>query len=81
MSQVLEFDSTMARPKRVPLRVIPRGDDMDPFWPQISSRHDASEELTVDPANAPARVLSEIGALFSAVGLLILVVTLFVPGS
>jgi hypothetical protein len=79
MSQVLDFTG-FARPQKVRLRVAPRRDEVDDFWPATSGSNWAEEEPTPDPANAPRRVLAEVFALFAVVGVLILAVTLFVPG-
>lgn len=62
------------------MRVVPRGDEMDDSWPEVSRHCSSEEEPAVDPANAPRQVLSEVFALFAVVTALIVAVTLFVPG-
>ncbi|HXC56183.1 MAG TPA: hypothetical protein VNU97_12870 [Rhizomicrobium sp.] len=79
MSQVLDFTDA-ARPRRIRLRVVPRGDEMDGFWPDVSRGNAAEEEAVVNRANAPKHVLTEVLVLFAVVAVLVLAVTLFVPG-
>lgn len=79
MSQVLKFRNVQ-RPRKVQLRVVPRGDEMDDFWPDVLRYASPAEEAAVNPANAPKRVLAEVFALFSTVAVLVLALTLLVPG-
>ncbi len=79
MSQVLDFRS-LTKPENVRLVVVQRGDEMDEFWPEVSRRDPAEEVTEVDSSNSPKQVLLEVLALFSVVALLILAVTIFVPG-
>ena len=79
MSQVLDFRD-VARPEKVWPRVVPRGDETDDFWPDVARPTPPDEEPPVDPLNAPKRVLFEALMVLSAVAILILAVTLFVPG-
>jgi hypothetical protein len=74
MSQVLDFRGS-AQAEKARLRVVPRGDEIDDFWPEPSS-----DSAGAAVANAPGRVLGEMAAVLSAVGLLILAVSAFVPG-
>ncbi len=73
MSQVLDFNGA-ARPPKLRLRVVPRGDD--DFLPD--ALRSPSEEAA-DPANAPRQVLSEVMALFAGVAVFVFAVTALVP--
>ncbi len=79
LSQVLDFRGS-AQSEKARLRVVPRGDEVDDFWPDLPRRDWAGTAPAVDPANAPGRVLSEMAAVLSVVGVLILAVSAFVPG-
>ncbi|HEY0301067.1 MAG TPA: hypothetical protein VGC36_07040 [Rhizomicrobium sp.] len=76
MSQALDF-SGVARPRKPRLHVVPRGGEMDDFWPEMSGR--PAKDAAFDPANAPGRVLSEIFILFAAAAVVVLAVTAFAP--
>ena len=58
MSQVLNFIS-VARPEKARARIVPRGDEVDEFWPEVSRHDSGGDETPVDPATSPEQVLSE----------------------
>ena len=55
-------------------------DGDDSFWPEVSSRYALENPMPMNPDNRAGRVLAEIALLFGAIGALIFVIWIFLPG-
>lgn len=60
---------------------MPCANERDEFWPEVMRHKDSNEEILVDLANSPKAVLSEVLELLGVVAILIVVVSLVVPGT
>jgi hypothetical protein len=54
-------------------------DEVDDYWPDVSSRYALERPQIVNPANSLRRVLFETFLIFAGAGALVLAVSLFVP--
>jgi hypothetical protein len=62
-------------------RLKPHNDNLDDdFWPEVSTRYSREKPVLANPDNAPGRVFLEIAMLLSAVGVLIAMIAIFLPG-
>jgi hypothetical protein len=58
-----------------------RNDEIDDFWPEVSTRYSLEDSTPVNPANTQGRVLLEIGLVLGAVGALVAAVYILLPGA
>ena len=52
---------------------------IDAYWPEVSTRYSRENPAPIKPENAQERVLSEIFLVLAAAGVLVAVVTIWLP--